>query len=170
MKKALLTLALLASVFSSHAQGIITFFSLNEIRSACVPNMAGFTAGLFLASDVNTPIGTTDFVPGTGYLNAVDVTVPGFGVGSSPIFVVRIWETGKTFATSTARAEHPFHSRPSWRPSAPESAGHASRLGGELRLWASRLSRTLDLRPRSFRSCRPNPNAPSHVIVSVVRG
>ena len=111
MKKKLALLAVLAMASSAYAQGIITFFSLNEIKRPDGTGAgAGYTAGLFLASDVNTPLGTTDFVPGTGYLNAIDITVPGFGVGSSSaIYVVRAWETGKTFATSTTYGGHaPF--------------------------------------------------------------
>ena len=103
MKKALLSLALSASVLPSQAQGTITFFSLNQIFFYPGYSSSDYTAGLFLASDVNTPIATTDFVPDTGYFNAIEVTVPGFGVGSSPAFVVRAWESGKTYETSGIR-------------------------------------------------------------------
>jgi hypothetical protein len=103
MKKTLATLAALAMASSAFAQGTITFFSLSEItRPDGTGAGAGFTAGLFLASDLNTALGTTDFVPGTGFLNAIDITVPGHPVGDATAqYVVRAWETGKTFATST---------------------------------------------------------------------
>jgi len=134
MKKKLALLAVLAMASSAYAQGIITFFSLNEVtKSAALGGGGagtGYTAGLFLASDVNTPLGTTDFVPGTGFLNAVDITVPGFGVGSSPTFVVRAWETGKTFATSTATGQHaPFVAGPLGGPQPPNPPATPSDLG-----------------------------------------
>jgi len=75
-------------------------------------------------------LATTDFVPNTGYLNAIDVTVPGFGVGSSPIFVVRAWETGKTFATSANRGEHaPFTAGPLGGPQPPNPPATPPDLG-----------------------------------------
>jgi hypothetical protein len=137
MKKKLALLAVLAMASSAYAQGIITFFSLNEVtkNAALGGGTAGsgpgaYTAGLFLASDVNTPLGTTDFVAGTGYLNAIDITVPGFGVGSSPIFVVRAWETGKTYATSGARGEHaPFTAGPLGGPQPPNPPATPPDLG-----------------------------------------
>jgi len=108
MKKTLTLLAALAMASAAYAQGTITFFSLNEVhrQDGTTGAGAGFTAGLFLASDLNTALGTTDFIPGTGFLNAIDIAVPGFPVGSSNArFVVRAWETGKTFATSTINGE-----------------------------------------------------------------
>jgi hypothetical protein len=135
MKKTLALLAALAMAGSAYGQGIITFFSLNEITKNTALGGggagAGYTAGLFLASDLNTPIGTTDFVPGTGFLNAIDVTVPGFGVGtSSALFVVRAWETGKTYATSTARGEHaPFTSTALGGPQPPNPPATPPDLG-----------------------------------------
>ena len=131
MKKKLALLAVLAMASSAYAQGIITFFSLNEIKRPDGTGAgAGYTAGLFLASDVNTPIGTTDFVPGTGFLNAVDVTVPGFGVGSSPLFVVKAWETGKTFATSLVNGQHaPFTAGPLGGPQPPNPPATPPDLG-----------------------------------------
>jgi len=127
MKKKLALLAVLAMASSAYAQGIITFFSLNEVTKSAAAGggTAGsgptaYTAGLFLASDVTTPLATTDFVSGTGFLNAIDVTVPGFGVGSSPTFVVRAWETGKTFATSPTTGQHaPFVAGPLGGPNPP---------------------------------------------------
>ena len=108
MKKALLTVALLASAISSRSQGTIWFFSGNQIlmpdgRTGVGP---GYNAGLFLATDRNTPIATTTFLTagGEGYLNPVKVVVPGFPIGSSNArFVLRIWEPGKTWDTSTIR-------------------------------------------------------------------
>ena len=128
MKKTLAILAALVTAGSAYGQGIITFFSLTEITKDAALGGGGagtgpqaFTAGLFLASDVNTPLGTTDFVAGTGYLNAIDITVPGFAPGTSTaLFVVRAWETGKTFATSTMTGQHaPFTSGPLGGPNPP---------------------------------------------------
>jgi hypothetical protein len=109
MKKTLTLLAALAMASAVYAQGTIQFFSLNEIKRPDGSGAgAGYTAGLFLASDLNTPLGTTDFIPGTGFLNAIDIIVPGFPVGSANAsYVVRAWETGKTFATSGVRGETP---------------------------------------------------------------
>ena len=110
MKKTLILLAALAMAGATYAQGTITFFSLNQIfqPGGAVGAGTGFTAGLFLASDLSAPIpgATTDFVPSTGYLNAINVNVPGHPVNDSTAsYVVRAWETGKTFATSLTRGE-----------------------------------------------------------------
>lgn len=111
MKKTLALLAAVVMAGSAYAQGTITFFSLHEILKPGNPPVgagAGFTAGLFLSDNLNTPLGTTDFVPNTGYLNAINVNVPGHPVNdSTAAYVVRAWETGKTFATSTVRGESP---------------------------------------------------------------
>lgn len=98
MKKTLTILAALASASAAYAQGTITFFSANPINlpGGTAGVGAGYTAGLFLANDRNTPIGTTTFLTsgGEGYLNAVDIPVPGFPTGTSNArFVVRVWET-----------------------------------------------------------------------------
>jgi len=114
MKKTLTILAALASVSAAYAQGTVTFFSSNPINlpGGTAGVGAGYTAGLFLASDLNNPLpgGTTTFLTGggEGYLNAVEATVPGFATGSSTAqFKVRVWETGKTFATSSINGESP---------------------------------------------------------------
>jgi hypothetical protein len=120
MKKALMIVALLSIAREAHPQGTITFFSLKEAtayyyQSGQVPFPSDrFIAGLFLASDLFTPLGTTDFIPGTGFFNAIDVVVPGRPVGdSTSSYVVRVWEKGKTYATSNYRSEHfPFTSGP----------------------------------------------------------
>ena len=110
MKKTLALLAVLAMATSAFAQGKIQLFGVNEIKRPDGTGASdGYTAGLFLASDPNTVLGTTTFITGTGFMNGVDVTIPGFAVGSTPLLVVRAWETGKTYATSTVRGEHvPF--------------------------------------------------------------
>jgi len=118
MKKTLMILAALVSASAAYAQGTVTFFSSNPIFLPTPPNPAstgvgaGYTAGLFLASDLNNPLpgGTTTFLTGggEGYLNAVEATVPGFATGSSTAqFKVRVWETGKTYATSGINGESP---------------------------------------------------------------
>jgi hypothetical protein len=132
MKKTLALMAALAMASTAYSQGIITFFSLNQVMrpDGTTGAGAGYTAGLFLGSDVNTPLATTDFVPDTGYLNAIDVTVPNFAVGSSPIFVVRAWETGKTYDTSTIRGQHaPFTAGPLGGPQPPNPPATPPDLG-----------------------------------------
>jgi hypothetical protein len=141
MKKALLILALLASAATSvlAADGKITFYNRGYLLAngttadalTAGPNGTGaifrpdgttgagdgFTAGLFLASDLNTPLATTLFRPSSGSLPQVfagtqDVTVTGVPVNSTANLVIRAWETGKTFATSTTRGEQAFTSQP----------------------------------------------------------
>lgn len=106
MKKALRSVALLASVISSHSQGIITFGGFShdvKLANGTGPGQ-GYTAGLFLQSDLNTPIGVTDFIPGTGFLNPIDVSVPGHPVGdASAVYNFKLWwfsPTQKFTATS----------------------------------------------------------------------
>jgi len=120
MKKTLALLAALVMASSAYAQGVIQLFGFNEIKRPDGTGAgAGYTAGLFLASDLNTVLGSTDFIPGTGFMNGVDVTIPGSPVGSTPSLVVRAWETGKTFATSTIRGEHPAFVSPPLGGTAP---------------------------------------------------
>jgi hypothetical protein len=108
MKKTLALLAALAMAGSAYAQGQITFFSLNQIfrPGGTTGAGAGFTAGLFLSDNLTTPLGTTDFVPDTGYLNAINVTVPNKPVNdATATYVVRAWEAGKTYDSSTIRGQ-----------------------------------------------------------------
>jgi hypothetical protein len=112
MKKTLTILAVLASASAAYAQGTINFFSANQVfmPGGTVGVGAGYTAGLFLASDRNNPLpgGTTTFLTagGEGYLSAVEATVPGFATGSSTAqYVVRVWQTGQTYATSPINGE-----------------------------------------------------------------
>jgi hypothetical protein len=111
MKKTLIILAALASAGAAYAQGTVTFFSASPINMAngTTGVGTGYTAGLFLATDRATPLGTTTFLTsgGEGYLDAKDFVVPGFPTGSNNArFVVRVWETA---AGSYAAQTSGFH-------------------------------------------------------------
>lgn len=98
MNKALLSLVVSASVISSHSQGTIEFGTFkSEIRfSNGIGLGVGYTAGLFLAAGLTqttTPLGITDFIPGTGFLNPINVTVPGVPGRTLGTFVIRVWDT-----------------------------------------------------------------------------
>jgi hypothetical protein len=139
MKKALLTLALLAAATSAFAaDGHIAFYNRNYIGTdgntmpATSPTTGGifrpdgvtgagdgFTAGLFLASDTtfSNPLATIGFRPSSGSFSQVfttttDVIVTGSPVNSTPQLAVAAWETGKTWATSSIRGSQVFTSLP----------------------------------------------------------
>jgi hypothetical protein len=104
-------LAAMASAGAAYAQGTITFFSANQVfmPGGTVGVGAGYTAGLFLANDRNTALGTTTFLTagGEGYLDAKDFAVPGFATGTSNArYVVRVWETAAgSYNAATVRGE-----------------------------------------------------------------
>jgi len=129
MKKALLVLAVLAAGASAFAQGTITFFN-NNIGSptyragvfrfnggspGTVGAGAGYSVGLFLASDLNTPLSTTTGASGvTGFRTtsaqevfavAADLVVPGVAPGATANLVVRAWDSA--FANYAAAAGGP---------------------------------------------------------------
>src|SRR5207253_649854 len=107
MKKALLTLAATAMASSALAQGVITFYNNNIINpttgatyragifqdngdavrgNGTVGAGAGYTAGLFLASDLNTPLATTLFRTASAqevFAGTADVPVPGVAPGQT---------------------------------------------------------------------------------------
>jgi hypothetical protein len=126
MKKALIALAAIATSASALAQGTITFFNNNIVdptsgatyragifrdneplnpgdsdslpadTSTLVGAGAGITAGLFLATDLNTPLATVTFRTTTAqevFAITQDVTVPGVAPNSTGNFVVRAWTT-----------------------------------------------------------------------------
>jgi hypothetical protein len=117
MKKALLTLAAVAMASSAFAQGTITFFNNNIINPSTgalyragiyqdnndgVPNNgtvgagAGFTAGLFLASDPTVALATVTFRTTSAqevFAITQDVVVPGIAPNSSANLLVRAWTT-----------------------------------------------------------------------------
>jgi len=117
MKKALLTLAATAMASSAFAQGVITFYNNNIINpttgatyragifqdnkdgvanNGTVGAGAGFTAGLFLASDLNTPLATTLFRTASVqevFAGTADVAVPGVPPGQTASLVIRAWTT-----------------------------------------------------------------------------
>jgi hypothetical protein len=120
MKKALLTLAAVAMASPAFAQGTITFFNNNIINAAgqtyragifqdnnaavfgdpkgdsTIGAGAGITAGLFLASDLNTALATVTFRTTTAqevFAITQDVTVPGIAPNSTANLVVRAWST-----------------------------------------------------------------------------
>jgi len=72
---------------------------------------AGYTAGLFLPGST-TPFFTSGFLNGTGlegfewgFANTPDVAVPGKAPGSTTSLEIKVWETGKTWETSSIRSE-----------------------------------------------------------------
>jgi hypothetical protein len=139
MKKALLTLAALTVASSAFAQGTINFFNnnltgpngtyragifrdnepavFNDVKGdSTIGAGAGFTVGLFLASNLTTPLATTTFRTTTAqevFLATVpDVAVTGVPPGSTAQLVVRAWETSAgSWDASTHRGEQAFTSR-----------------------------------------------------------
>ena len=121
MKKALLTLAAVAMASSAFAQGTITFFNNNIINPTTgatyragvfqdnAPDVvgdpkgdstigagAGFTVGLFLASNLATPLGTATFRTTSAqevFATTQDLAVTGVAPGSTANLVVRAWST-----------------------------------------------------------------------------
>jgi len=131
MKKALLTLAATAMASSALAQGVITFYNNNIINPTTGATYragifqdndiltkgdpkgdsttgagAGFTAGLFLASDLNTPLATTTFRTASAqevFAGTADVPVPGVAPGQTANLVIRAWSTAAvTYAAAAA--------------------------------------------------------------------
>jgi len=131
MKKALLVLAVLAAGASAFAQGTITFFNNNIgsptyragiFRPDGTGAGAGFSVGLFLASDLSTPLSKVDGSSGVTtfrttsaqevFATAADLVVPGVAPGATASLVVRAWETAAgSFAASTVRGEQAFTSK-----------------------------------------------------------
>jgi hypothetical protein len=117
MKKALLTLAAAAMASSAFAQGTITFFNNNIINpstgalyragifqdngngtigDSTIGAGAGFTAGLFLASDPSVALATVTFRTTSAqevFAITQDVTVPGIAPNASANLLVRAWST-----------------------------------------------------------------------------
>lgn len=105
MKKLLIAVAAVLTAAVSYGQGQVNFnnvfapngaiwdVDLTDVRG---PG-AGVVAGLFLASDLTTPLGTTTFFTDAGaehLLNPVDITIPGIASGETASFVVRVWSEG----------------------------------------------------------------------------
>jgi len=146
MKKALLALAVVAAASSSYAQGIITFYNNaipidgETIRPPAFAAAgattyragvfqpdgttgagAGYTAGLFLASDAANPsavpLAITTFRLNNTFEVFVapqDVTIQNAPVGSTVNLIVRAWETAAgSYAASTTRGQSdPWTSQP----------------------------------------------------------
>jgi len=95
MKKTLTLLAALAMAGAVYAQGTLEFgtFSSEIKRMDGTGAGAGYTAGIFSTDNLATPLGTTDFIPGTGFLNTINVTVPNHAGRTSASFVIRAWDT-----------------------------------------------------------------------------
>jgi len=129
MKKALLLLGVIAMAANAFAQGSIIFYNANLTGPNGTYNAfinrpdgtgagTGFTAGLFLASNLNPPLATTLFRPTGGtlpgrFVSSADVVIPGVNAGQTANLVVRAWETAAgSYAASTIRGEQAFTSRP----------------------------------------------------------
>jgi opacity protein-like surface antigen len=93
-------------------------FSGSPKLSSSVPTSggagAGYTAGLFLAGGT-TPLFTSRFYNTTqdgqafagfewGFAQNSDVSVTGSAPGTTPSLEIKVWETGKTWDTSTIRS------------------------------------------------------------------
>lgn len=103
-------LAALAMASSVFAQGTVEFgtFSSEIKRPDGTGASTGYTAGLFLSDNLSTALGTTDFIAGTGFLNPINVTVPGHPGRTAASFVIRSWETAAgSYANATIRGESP---------------------------------------------------------------
>ena len=114
---------LLAS--TSFGQGVITFYNDGLIDTNGEPYRAGifrdespalppgggttgagdgYTAGLFLPSDLNNPLATTTFRTTTGtevFAKAQDVVIPGVLPGMTANLVVRVWPTARGSVQNT---------------------------------------------------------------------
>jgi len=132
MKKALLTLALAVTVNSSFADAVLTFFNNNLIdasgntyragifKPGNIGAGAGFTAGLFLASNLTTPLATTTFRTTSAqevFLAPQDVTIPGITPGQSAALVVRVYDgtynpNSPTFGATTFYGQEAFTTKP----------------------------------------------------------
>jgi hypothetical protein len=120
MKKALLTLAAVAMASSAFAQGTITFYNNNIVNPATGATYVagiwadngdgisgnstvgggtiagGVTVGLFLASDLNTPLATTTLRTASRqevFAGTQDVTLTGTTPNSPANLVIRAWST-----------------------------------------------------------------------------
>src|SRR4051812_11180781 len=121
MNKWLLILTAIASSASAFAQGIITFYNNNLVNpqtgqtyragifrdnlpfffgdprgDSTIGAGAGYTVGLFLANDLNTPLATTTFRTTTAqevFATSQDVRVPGVPPGQTANLVIRAWPT-----------------------------------------------------------------------------
>jgi hypothetical protein len=106
MRKAFHILITILLTVSAVAQGTILFFNGDIstasggiyqapiIRPDGAGSGQGFTVGLFLASDLQTPIATTTFFGNTGFFaTANEVAIPGWAPGTTPSLVVRAWLT-----------------------------------------------------------------------------
>lgn len=119
MKKALFTLASLALAGSTFAQGLITFQFFDGAKAIKMPGGASnandtFTVGLFLTSDLSTPLATTTIFQNTGLFQSSggDVTIPGTPAGSTANLTVRAWDTASgSFANAQIRGEGSFTSQ-----------------------------------------------------------
>ena len=117
MKKALLTLAAIAMVGSSYAQGTITFanFSNPILLPGGSPADSSYTVGLFKASDLSAPLATTTIFQNTGLFqyDGPDIVVPGTVAQQTVSLTVRAWQTSSgSFAANGIKGEGTFTSQP----------------------------------------------------------
>jgi len=135
MKKALLALGVLAAGASAYAQGTVTFFNngltgatgtyragifrdnLDAITgNSTIGAGAGFTAGLFLASDTAfaSPLATITFRTTTAqevFSSATDVTIPGVPNGATANLAIAAWDGPSFAAAATQRGSQTFTTR-----------------------------------------------------------
>lgn len=124
MKKRLLTLAALAMlVMSSYSQGTITFQYFGAgvgetpilYPDGTTPVDSSFTVGLYLTSNLNTPLATTEIFQQTGLFqfNGPDIVVPGTLAGQNANLTIRVWKTSAgSFDNTALRGQESFISAP----------------------------------------------------------
>jgi hypothetical protein len=122
MKKLLVAMVAVLVAAASYGQGQVSFNNFFDppgtpagtsgIYRPGTPRVgagAGYTAALYLASNLASPLATTTFFTDPGaefYLNPVDVTLSGILGGTSQSFVIRAWETaGGSFANASIKGE-----------------------------------------------------------------
>jgi len=141
MKKALLTLALVATASTAFGQlqtvGDIFFYNegITDAQGnpydAVIRNPngtpvsgAGFTAGIFLAGapESAVPIASTTFANGGIFAEAATVLLTGTVPGQQAALEIRVYETGQTYASSQLRGSQTFTSQPLGGPNGANPA------------------------------------------------
>jgi hypothetical protein len=129
MKKALLTLAVLAAAATSSlaADGLITFQFFDSSKAILQPGGAkandSFTVGLFVGDQTGnpaaTPVATTTIfgtgAAGTGLFQSSsgDVALPGTTPNTTALLTVKAWQTSAgSYAAASIKGQGTFTSQP----------------------------------------------------------
>jgi hypothetical protein len=136
MKQLIRVFTVIGLTASALAQGTILFFNADisdgrgGVYQAPILRPAGtgdFTVGLFLISNVQTPVATTTFFGNTGFFaTANEVEIPGFAPGTTPTLLVRVWQTAAGSFENASRflrgESAPFTTLPLGGPNPPNPA------------------------------------------------